>query len=137
MDASKIASNQAFEASQDASRALEVTFCVIQNAEMLWNAKQQARDVSEFAMHDARQAAGVIFYSLSLTLELSFPDSFALYLNVIFVHTHLKQKKIQRKLRTPWKKSVLWLLLERHVNVHPAHLSLQTNVSKWQREKYD
>ena len=97
MDASKIASNQAFEASQDASRALEVTFCVIQNAEMLWNAKQQARDVSEFAMHDARQAAGVIFFSLSLTLELSFPDFFALYLNVIFVHTHLKQKKNYRE----------------------------------------
>lgn len=80
MDASKIASNQAFEASQDASRALEVTFCVIQNAEMLWNAKQQARDVSEFAMHDARQAAGVIFFSLSLLLLSSLSPIPLLYI---------------------------------------------------------
>ena len=58
MNASRIALIQALEASQDASRFVNDTFRVIRSAQMLWDTKQQACDVTKLAMHDAREAAG-------------------------------------------------------------------------------
>jgi len=75
MNASRIASNQALEASQDASRFVNDTFHIIRNAQMLWDAKQQACDVTKLAMHDAIEAAGAWPIRVSFSFECLFHSS--------------------------------------------------------------
>jgi hypothetical protein len=79
MRASKTASHLAFKASDDAFRLVELTFSVIKNVQIMWNARKNAYDVSKKAFEDATKYAGVKFsrcYLKSLSLSLRTTHSF-------------------------------------------------------------